>query len=111
VSEELQYILVVFGLFIVPRILQRFRLPSAFTCAARGLLGGAFGLDDGRRFWVTPGQSPPRCHAIDAQLCGALIVFALVNTLGPGFTSRAAPPEFDTPDVHADHVAVASAAE
>ncbi len=35
-SPEIQYMLVVFGLFIVPRALQRFRLPSAVTCVAIG---------------------------------------------------------------------------
>ncbi len=37
-TEELQYILVVVGLFLVPRVLQRFRIPSAITCV---LLGAA----------------------------------------------------------------------
>ncbi|MBL9008789.1 MAG: cation:proton antiporter [Myxococcales bacterium] len=36
VSPELQYMLLVFGLFIVPRALQRFRLPSAVTCVSIG---------------------------------------------------------------------------
>jgi uncharacterized hydrophobic protein (TIGR00271 family) len=36
VSPEIQYILLVFGLFIVPRALQRFRLPSAITCVGIG---------------------------------------------------------------------------
>lgn len=35
-SLELQYMLLVFGLFIVPRALQRFRLPSAITCVGIG---------------------------------------------------------------------------
>lgn len=35
-SPEIQYILLVFGLFIVPRALQRFRLPSAVTCVGVG---------------------------------------------------------------------------
>ncbi|MEY4550183.1 MAG: hypothetical protein RL685_6378, partial [Pseudomonadota bacterium] len=35
-SPEVQYILLVFGLFIVPRALQRFRLPSAVTCVGIG---------------------------------------------------------------------------
>lgn len=44
-SPELQYLLVVVGLFIVPRILQRFRLPSAITCLGLGaLLGIGFHL-------------------------------------------------------------------
>ena len=37
ISLELQYMLLVFGLFIVPRALQRFRLPSAITCIAIGV--------------------------------------------------------------------------
>lgn len=36
ISLELQYVLLVFGLFIVPRALQRFRLPSAVTCVGIG---------------------------------------------------------------------------
>jgi Kef-type K+ transport system membrane component KefB len=39
-SEELQYLLVVIGLFIVPRVLQRVRIPSAITCVALGALMG-----------------------------------------------------------------------
>ncbi|MEO6599513.1 MAG: cation:proton antiporter [Polyangiaceae bacterium] len=35
-SPELQYVLLVLGLFVVPRALQRFRIPSAITCAAIG---------------------------------------------------------------------------
>jgi Kef-type K+ transport system membrane component KefB len=35
-SPEIQYMALVFGLFIVPRALQRFRLPSAVTCLAIG---------------------------------------------------------------------------
>jgi Kef-type K+ transport system membrane component KefB len=35
-SPEIQYILLVFGLFIVPRALQRFRVPSAVTCVGIG---------------------------------------------------------------------------
>jgi Kef-type K+ transport system membrane component KefB len=35
-SPELEYMLLVFGLFIVPRALQRFRLPSAVTCVVIG---------------------------------------------------------------------------
>lgn len=40
ISPELQYILLVLGLFIVPRALQRFRLPSAVTCVGVGALLG-----------------------------------------------------------------------
>lgn len=44
-SEELRYLLIVVGLFLVPRILQRFRIPSAITCVALGaVLGMGFGL-------------------------------------------------------------------
>ncbi len=45
ISQEAQYLLVVVGLFIVPRVLQRFRIPSAITCVGLGaLLGMGFGL-------------------------------------------------------------------
>jgi len=44
-SLEIQYMLLVFGLFIVPRALQRFRLPSAVTCMGiGGILGIGFHL-------------------------------------------------------------------
>lgn len=39
-SSEIQYIIVAVGLFIIPRILQRFRLPSAITCVGLGALFG-----------------------------------------------------------------------
>lgn len=40
-SPEIQYMLLVLGLFIVPRALQRFRLPSAVTCVG---IGAALGI-------------------------------------------------------------------
>ncbi len=40
-SPEVQYTLVLVGLFIVPRVLQRFKIPSAVTCLG---LGALFGL-------------------------------------------------------------------
>lgn len=48
ISEELQYLLVVVGLFIVPRVLQRLRIPSAIMCVVIGIvLGMGFGLFHG----------------------------------------------------------------
>lgn len=45
ISTELQYLLMVAGLFIVPRVLQRLRIPSAITCIAAGAaLGMGFHL-------------------------------------------------------------------
>jgi Kef-type K+ transport system membrane component KefB len=38
VSEELQYVLLLFVLFVLPRALQRYRLPSAVTCVALGAI-------------------------------------------------------------------------
>jgi len=38
ISQEIQYVLLVFGLFIVPRALQRFKLPSAVTCVGIGAI-------------------------------------------------------------------------
>lgn len=35
-SEELQYVLLLFVLFVLPRALQRYRLPSAITCVVLG---------------------------------------------------------------------------
>ena len=44
-SPELSYILLLFALFVVPRFLQRYRLPSAVTSIALGALAGmGFGL-------------------------------------------------------------------
>lgn len=43
-SGEPLYFLVVIGLFIVPKVLQRLRLPSAITCVA---LGAALGMGAG----------------------------------------------------------------
>lgn len=40
-SPEVQYTLVLVGLFVVPRVLQRFKVPSAVTCLG---LGALFGL-------------------------------------------------------------------
>lgn len=47
-SDELQYLLVVVGLFIVPRALQRLRIPAAITGVALGVvLGMGLGLFQG----------------------------------------------------------------
>lgn len=47
-SEEVQYLLVVVGLFIVPRVLQRLRIPSAISCVGLGAaLGMGLGLFQG----------------------------------------------------------------
>lgn len=39
-TTEIQYVLVIFGMFIVSRYLQRFKLPSAITCMGLGVLFG-----------------------------------------------------------------------
>lgn len=45
VSHELSYILLLFGLFVLPRFLQRYRIPSAITSLGLGAaLGMGFGL-------------------------------------------------------------------
>ena len=41
-------------------------------------------------------------HAISPHLFGALVVFALVNTVLPGLLLRAAPPEFAEPEAPRD---------
>jgi Kef-type K+ transport system membrane component KefB len=44
-SGELSYVLLLFGLFVLPRFLQRYRIPSAITSLALGAtLGMGFGL-------------------------------------------------------------------
>jgi Kef-type K+ transport system membrane component KefB len=44
-SPELSYIVLLFALFVVPRFLQRYRLPSAVTSIALGAIAGmGFGL-------------------------------------------------------------------
>lgn len=48
VAPELQYLAAVVLLFVVPRVLQRFRVPSAITCVGGGALAGmGFGLFHG----------------------------------------------------------------
>lgn len=45
VSTELSYVLLLFGLFVLPRFLQRYRIPSAITSLGLGaVLGMGFGL-------------------------------------------------------------------
>jgi Kef-type K+ transport system membrane component KefB len=44
--RDFLYPLLVLGLFIVPRALQRFRIPSAITCIALGALLGMTGVGD-----------------------------------------------------------------
>lgn len=45
ISGELSYILLLFGLFVVPRFLQRYGIPAAITSLALGaVLGMGFGL-------------------------------------------------------------------
>ncbi|MGV3710877.1 MAG: cation:proton antiporter [Gemmatimonas sp.] len=45
ISEELQYVMLLFVLFVLPRVLQRYRLPSAVTCVALGAAANmGFGL-------------------------------------------------------------------
>jgi Kef-type K+ transport system membrane component KefB len=45
ISTELSYVLVLFGLFVVPRFLQRYGIPSAITSLALGAgLGMGFGI-------------------------------------------------------------------
>ena len=41
---DLSYIVLLFVLFVIPRFLQRFRLPAAITSLALGILAGAFGF-------------------------------------------------------------------
>jgi Kef-type K+ transport system membrane component KefB len=49
ISDELQYVMLLFVLFVLPRVLQRYRLPSAVTCVALGAAAnmgfGLFGHD------------------------------------------------------------------
>jgi len=40
VSKEFQYVLLLFVLFVLPRALQRFRLPAAISCVGLGALAG-----------------------------------------------------------------------
>ena len=45
ISEELQYVVLLFVLFVLPRVLQRYRLPSAVTCVVLGAMASiGFGL-------------------------------------------------------------------
>lgn len=48
--QELDYVLLLFALFVVPRILQRYRLPAAITSVALGAVAGmVLGLFSGDR--------------------------------------------------------------
>ena len=40
ISQEFQYVLLLFVLFVLPRALQRFRLPAAISCVGLGALAG-----------------------------------------------------------------------
>lgn len=45
ISDELQYVLLLFVLFVLPRALQRYRLPSAVTCVVLGAIASiGFGI-------------------------------------------------------------------
>jgi Kef-type K+ transport system membrane component KefB len=45
ISQDVQYVLLLFVLFVLPRALQRYRLPSAITCVGLGALASiGFGL-------------------------------------------------------------------
>lgn len=44
--KNLEYVILLFVLFVVPRFLQRYRLPSAVTSLALGTLAAALGLFD-----------------------------------------------------------------
>ena len=48
ISPEVTYVGLLFGLFVVPRVLQRFRIPAAITSLGLGALAGpGFGLFQG----------------------------------------------------------------
>lgn len=40
IAEEFQYVLLIFGMFIASRYLQRFRIPAAITCVGLGIVFG-----------------------------------------------------------------------
>jgi Kef-type K+ transport system membrane component KefB len=44
ITEELQYVLLLFVLFVLPRALQRYRVPSAVTCVVLGAIA-SIGFD------------------------------------------------------------------
>lgn len=41
-AQTLTYLILIFGLLVVPRALQRFRIPAPLTCFALGILGAIF---------------------------------------------------------------------
>ncbi len=49
ISPELGYIAVLFGLFVIPRALQRFGMPAAVTSLLLGAGAGGFARDNDRR--------------------------------------------------------------
>lgn len=46
---DLTYIALLFALFVVPKVLQRYRLPDAVTCLILGFAAAAFGLERGNQ--------------------------------------------------------------
>lgn len=82
-STELGSVVLLFALFVTPRVLQRWSLPSAITSFALGaiaaILRDSFNLGD--------------------PIFGGLIVYAMVTTLLPGLVFRAPPPVFDAPEL------------
>jgi thiol:disulfide interchange protein len=82
VPRELDYVLLLFALFVVPRILQRYRLPAAVSGVALGAAAG-IGLalfEQDRTISLL-------------SVFGGLIIYTLANTLIPGLTLRLPAPE------------------
>jgi len=49
IPADLTYIALLFALFVVPKALQRYRIPDAVTCLVLGFAAAAFGLDRGNQ--------------------------------------------------------------
>lgn len=66
-SNELAYVALLFGLLVLPKALQRIRIPSAITCLGLGLLfGEGFGLF----------RHDPTVHLLSTFGIAALFLFA-----------------------------------
>ena len=66
-SKELVYLALIFGLLVVPRALQRFRVPAPLTCLAFGI---------GAMLWLGDGVHDPVVVLLSTLGISSLFLFA-----------------------------------
>lgn len=66
-SKELVYLILIFGLLVVPRALQRFRVPAPLTCLALGI---------GAMLWLGDGTHDPVVTLLATLGISSLFLFA-----------------------------------